>query len=218
MAAPADARRLFTEKHGSYVRFIRLVRYPQGIRAFFLRSPLLRSGLHVLDAGCGTGVVTLGFRDALVRRGLTPGPLQAFDLTPAMLDRFRETLRRRGIEGVATVQANVLALETLPDGWADYDLIISASMLEYVPRDRLADALRGLRARLHPDGRFLLFMTRRNWLTRPMIGRWWRSNLYGADELREVFRHAGFSDLAFRRFPPAARHLAVWGHVIEAGR
>jgi len=215
---PDDPRRLFTEKHASYARFIRLVRYPQGLRAFFLRSPLLRSDLRVLDAGCGTGVVTLGLRDALVRRGLTPGRLHAFDLTPAMLERFRATLARRHVTDVATAQANVLELAALPDGWTDYDLVVSASMLEYVPRDRFVDALRGLRGRLRPGGHLVLFITRRNWLMRPMIGRWWRSNLYRADELREAFVRAGFSTVAFRGFPLAARHLAVWGYVVEATR
>jgi SAM-dependent methyltransferase len=211
-----DASRLFTEKHGSYARFIRFVRYPQGIRAFFLRSPLLRSGLRVLDAGCGTGIVTFAFRDALVRRGLTPGPLHAFDLTPAMLERFRQTLLFRAIDGVETAQANVLQLDSLPDAWAQYDLIVSASMLEYVPRHRLADALRGLRGRLRADGRLVLFITRRNWLTRPLIGRWWQSNLYGAEELRDAFRRAGFSRCTFQSFPPVARYLALWGYVIDA--
>ncbi len=133
-----------------------------------------------------------------------------------MLECFRQTLGNRAIEGVETAQANVLELEALPDGWTQYDLIVSASMLEYVPRHRLADALRGLRGRLREDGRFVLFITRRNWLTRPLIGRWWQSNLYGADELRHAFRQAGFSRCDFRSFPPVARHLAMWGYIIEA--
>jgi len=216
VATMSDPRRLFTEKHGSYERFIRFVRYPQGIRAFFLCFPLLRSGLRVLDAGCGTGVVTLAIRAALVRRGLTPGPLHAFDLTPAMLERFHQNLQIRGIEGVETAQANVLELDTLPDGWTEYDLIASASMLEYVPRPLFADALRSLRGRLRPDGHLILFITRRNWLTRPLIGRWWRSNLYDADELRDGFHRAGFSGCAFRRFPVSASYLGLWGYAIEA--
>src|SRR5271157_93478 len=217
LTARSDPSLLFTDKHGSYERFIRFVRYPQGIRDFFLQSPLLRSGLRVLDGGCGTGIVTLALRDALVRRRLTPGPLHAFDLTPAMLERFRLTLLVLGIEGVETAQANVLELDALPEAWVQYDLIVSASMLEYLPRHRLADALRELRGRLRADGHFVLFITRRNRLTRPLIGRWWQANLYSKEELQDAFSRAGFSRCAFRSFPPVARHLALWGYVIEAG-
>ena len=55
MPATSDPESLFTERHTSYARFIRLVRYSYGIQAFFMQSALLRSGLRVLDAGCGTG-------------------------------------------------------------------------------------------------------------------------------------------------------------------
>jgi Zn-dependent M32 family carboxypeptidase len=38
-----------------------------------------------------------------------------------------------------------------------------------------------------------------------------------AGELREAFGRAGFASCAFRSFPPAGRHLSLWGHVVEAG-
>lgn len=216
MNQTSDPARLFADRARSYVRFVRFVQYPQGLGAYFLGSPLLRSGLRVLDAGCGTGIVTLALRDALLSRGFHPGSLQGFDLTPAMLQGFRQTLRTRAIDGVDLVQADVLRLDTLPGSWTNYDLIVSASMLEYLPRNRLVDALAGLRERLNPEGSFVLFITRRNWLMRPLIGRWWEANLYEAGELEESFRRAGFSTVAFRRFPLAFRHLALWGYIVEA--
>ena len=218
MTVTADPRRFFTERHDLYARFIRAMLYPQGLRAFFLASPALRPGLRVLDAGCGTGVLTLALRDALVRRGLSWRSLHGFDLTPAMLDRFRETLRRRRIDDVELAEANVLSFDPLPASWRDYDLVISASMLEYVPRDRFVDAIAGLRARLNGNGTFLLFITRRNPLTRMLIGSWWQSNLYTAPELADAFRKAGFSRFEFRSFPPSALHLTPWGHIVEARR
>jgi hypothetical protein len=47
-----------------------------------MMSPLLRSGIRVLDAGCGTGAVLLALHEAIVARGFVPGPLHGFDLTP----------------------------------------------------------------------------------------------------------------------------------------
>ena len=170
----------------------------------------------MLDAGCGTGVVTLALREALLERSLGPASFHAFDLTPAMLERFRGALQRRGIQGVELARANVLALEQLPDAWRGFDLIVSASMLEYIPPARLGEALRGLGALLRPGGDFVLFITKRNWLTRPLIGRWWHSNLYRRSELARAFREAGFASAGFGRFPLAARHLALWGNIVEA--
>ena len=218
MMLAADPRELFTDRHEAYARFIRAMRYPQGLRSFFLSSPLLRSGIRVLDAGCGTGALTLAVREAFVRRGCVPNALHVFDLTPAMLHQLRETLRRRGINDVDLAEANVLHLDGLPPSWRDYDLVVSASMLEYLPRDRFVDALAGLRLRLKEGGSFVLFMTRRNPLTRLLIGRWWASNLYTAGELSAAFGRAGFSSFAFRSFPTAARYLSVWGYIVEATR
>jgi cyclopropane fatty-acyl-phospholipid synthase-like methyltransferase len=216
MTGTVDPVQLFTARAGSYSRFIRLFRYQQGLQGYFMRSPLLRSGIRVLDAGCGNGALLLAFREAVRARGLTPERLCGFDITPAMLDRLRVTLRERQVEDVDLIQADVLSLEALPTNWRFFDLVISASMLEYVPRERFVEVLSGLRSLLNDGGTLLLFITRDNWLMRPMIGRWWQSNLYTARQLEEAFAMAGFSAVAFRCFPPLYRYLALWGHIIEA--
>ena len=216
MQSPSNPVQLFSDRTDGYIRFVRLVRYPQGLRAYFLQSPLLGAGFRILDAGCGTGIVTLALREALLERGLAPGPLHAFDLTPAMLERFRARLREDEIQGVELAQADVLELHRLPDSWRNYDLVVSASMLEYVAKPRLGIALQGLRSLLREGGSLVLFITRRNWLTRPLIGRWWRANLYTKRELDHAFREAKFASTTFGRFPPRSRHLALWGHIVEA--
>lgn len=211
-----DPVRLYTSRVNTYVRFVNLVCYPQGIRAYFRRSPHLRSGLRVLDAGCGSGIATLALRDALLSKGMVPGSLRAFDLTPAMLDRFHSKLQKRAIHNVDIAQADVLDSQGLPAEWGNYDLIVSASMFEYLPTERLSEGFRALRLRLKPDGKFVLFITRRNWLTRPLIGRWWRANLYSKQELEEALQKAGFTSVTFSQFPMQYRFLSLWGYIIEA--
>lgn len=211
-----EFRDLYTERADSYLRFVRALGYPLVLRSYFRRCPFLRPGLRILDAGCGTGIASLAIRDALIERGFHPAGIDAFDLTPAMLNRFRATLAERGIRDVQLAEANVLALDALPASWTGYDLIISASMLEYVPRESLPAALSGLRARLNQTGAMVLFITRKNWLMKPLIERWWSANLYTRPELLGAFTQAGFATVEFAHFPPLFRPFHLWAHIVEA--
>jgi cyclopropane fatty-acyl-phospholipid synthase-like methyltransferase len=107
-------------------------------------------------------------------------------------------------------------MDTLPGSWLDYDLIVSASMLEHVPRHEFIRALNSLRSLLNKDGSLLLFITRENSIMRLLIGRWWQSNAYTMEELRKSFSLAGFSTIAFRRFPFLFSYLNTWGYIVEA--
>lgn len=211
-----DPLEIYSDRAGAYLRFTGSLCYPEGLRAYFLGCDALRAELRILDAGCGAGTVTLALRAALKQRGFEAKLCQGFDLAPAMLDRFRGTLEAEQIEDVELVQANVLELDALPETWSDYDLIVSSAMLEYLPRAQLSDALSGLRARIGVGGSFCLFISRRNWLMKPLIERWWQANLYTAAELRESLAKAGFSQVGFSHFPHPYRHLDLWGHVVEA--
>src|SRR5262249_33116317 len=147
----SEVQELYTKGIDRYKSFIGFFRSPQAIQALLQGLGLIRPGLRVLDAGCGFGMVTFALLNVLRQKNFDYRAIDAFDLTPAMLVRFKQTLKDRVIT-VQLRQADVLSLDALPTTWADYDLILSASMLEYLPKEELPRALDALRARLPPNG------------------------------------------------------------------
>ena len=84
----------------------------------------------VLDAGSGTGIVTLAFQDA----GYAPRRTIALDLSLNSLrvSRSEITKRKRFAGRTDTVQGNILALP-FPDD--TFDLTLMCGVLEYTPLD-----------------------------------------------------------------------------------
>lgn len=213
-----EPEKIFANKAESYARYISLFFYPEGLQAFFATAGWLRAGLRIMDAGCGTGVVTLSLLKAMSQSGLDVECVNAFDLTPAMLELFSSLLQQQGQHKVELCQANVLELEKLPVHWNSYDIIVSASMLEYIPKDRFVDTVINLTARLKPGGKFILFITSNNWLTKILVENPWGGHRYTRDELRILFSQTGLANVGFNKFPLKYGWLNLWGHIVEADR
>ena len=208
---------LYSTRAANYTRLIKLIGYERGLERIFSTSMAhsLKPGAKVLDAGCGAGAVTFALLGAFARQQISPARVDAFDLTPAMLARFQAKLHRDGVTGVRLHQADLFALSELPEDWRDYDLIVTSAMLEYVPKDRLAEGLRSLASRLSSGGQLLLFISRRSWFNRWAMERWWRANCYDRAEIRSALAAAGFRNIVFRHFPTPFRFLDSWGFAIE---
>jgi ubiquinone/menaquinone biosynthesis C-methylase UbiE len=113
--------------------------------AKYLRSLKLEidENSYVLDAGSGTGIVTLGFSDA----GYRPKGTFAFDLSRKSLqvatEQFRDNGKRKSTLEISPVQGNVLDLPFEND---TFELVLTCGVLEYVPLDRgLAELARVLK-------------------------------------------------------------------------
>jgi len=120
--------------------------------AKYLRSLDLNldSDSWVLDAGSGTGIVTLGFKDA----GLPRCKSVAFDLSANSLKIAREQFEKEkkfDANDITSIQGNVLEL---PFADASFDLILTCGVLEYVSLDA---GLREL-ARVLKPGAKLVFI------------------------------------------------------------
>ena len=102
-------------------------------------------GMRVLDAGCGTGRVTI----AAAERVGASGEVVALDVQTAMLERVR---RRAMALGTANVQTQAASIETAAAlcGEGVFDRVLLVTVLGEIP-DRQG-ALRALHAVLRPGG------------------------------------------------------------------
>lgn len=102
----------------------------------------------VLDAGSGTGIVTLAFQDA----GFRPKRAVALDLSFNSLKVSREefTKRKKYAKRTDAVQGNILKMP-FPDD--TFDLVLMCGVLEYTPLD---DGLREAARVLKPGARLVL--------------------------------------------------------------
>lgn len=107
--------------------------YKRSVAKFFRSLDLkIDSESLVLDAGSGTGIVTLGFQ----KSGIRPKKLIALDLSHNSLKIAREQFDKDedpDSKEICLVQGNVLDLP-FPD--ETFDLILSCGVLEYVPLDQ----------------------------------------------------------------------------------
>lgn len=213
---PSAVEQLYSRRADSYRAFVGFFRSRSGLRAVLARIGAARPDLRVLDAGCGFGLASLALCDLLRERELDYERIDAFDLTPAMLLRFQQAIEAQNLPRVTLRRADVLDEAALPAGWQDYDLVLCASMLEYLSERDLVRALGLLRARMAPGGRIVVMISRRSWETKLLIDWLWRANRYRRRTLVDALDAAGFRRPRFARFPWRYGWLNRANHVVLA--
>jgi ubiquinone/menaquinone biosynthesis C-methylase UbiE len=107
----------------------------------------LNDGSVVLDAGSGTGIVTMSLLDS----GFKPKTVVALDLSFNSLRLSREQFtKKRRYAPIVGVQGNILSL---PFDEGTFDMVMTCGVLEYV---NLEDGLRELSRVLKPNGKLVL--------------------------------------------------------------
>src|SRR5215216_2036148 len=122
--------------------------YGRSLDQYFATHPLpVSRGARILDAGCGTGLLTL----AVLRSIRFPVSIMALDLSQTSVVAARKSLyyssgRKRD---VTFAQGNLLCL---PFADESLDLVVTSGALEYV---KLADGLAELARVIAPGGHLL---------------------------------------------------------------
>jgi ubiquinone/menaquinone biosynthesis C-methylase UbiE len=122
--------------------------YGRSLDQYLALNPIpLSRGARILDAGCGTGLLTL----ALLRSIGFPVNITALDLSSTSVFEAKKavTQSQGRAQDVSFAQGNVLSLP-----FADnvFDLVVTSGALEYVP---LKDGLDELARVIAPEGHLL---------------------------------------------------------------
>jgi cyclopropane fatty-acyl-phospholipid synthase-like methyltransferase len=210
--------KLYTKKASFYHRFfIDILGYGKGLKKFFGNNNYLNQNIKILDAGCGDGLITRILTEIAEKEKLEGIKYHGFDLTQAMLDLFKQWIPKENDKTISLKKADVLRLdEQLPKDWQNYDLIVSSAMLEYIPKNKIRQAIRNLSNLLNDDGTILIFITKKNLSMRLLINMWWRANMYNKNEIKQVVLDSGFKKVIFKSFLSPYWHLNHWGLIIEA--
>lgn len=207
--SPSPIHDLYTNRVDLYEWMIRLSKYKEALTRLFISRSLPQDGMRVLDAGCGTGEVTRAVIESAKKRNANDVHYYGFDFTPAMLERFKQWAHDSN-QIVNVVPADALDLpKALPDDWKNFDLIVSSGMLEYLPKNRIVEALHSLRLLLEKLGILQVFISRKGGLSGFIIKNLWKAELYSRAELQSVFHEAGFTSIDITPFH-------IWGYSVTA--
>lgn len=196
MAHYQQTEKLYAKRASFYERFfVNSLGWGTEIETFFRKSNYLGPRSKILDVGCGTGIATRAVSQLAREKGYSEIVFHAFDQSPEMLAIFHQWIDEQGIKNIEAKQADVLEIENLPSDWNKYDLIVSSTMLEYLPKQRVKDALMNIRHLLREGGVLVVFVTKQNPVTRWLAGTWWKTNLYHEPEIKRLLHSAGFDHL-----------------------
>ena len=167
--------------------------YGRSLDQYFAAHPLpVFENARVLDAGCGTGTLTL----ALLRNLKVPARITAVDLSASVIATAKKYVAKTNSDKqeVRFAQSNVLAL---PFADESFDLIVTSGVLEYVPLDEGFSEL----ARVMSRGAYLLNLPIRPSIASKFLEVLFRFKAHLPQDVAEATdRH--FKLVSHYRFPP----------------
>lgn len=144
----AKAGSFYDKIAGIYDLTFKLNGYGRSLDQYLESHPLpITRGAKILDAGCGTGLLTL----ALVRAIRFPVSITALDLSATSIVAAGKAVEQSDgrSQDVSFAQGNVLSL---PFADNTFDVVVTSGALEYVP---LEDGLTELARVIAPGGHLL---------------------------------------------------------------
>ena len=192
-ATKSDARAgsFYDRIEGFYDLTFKLNGYGRSLDQYFEAHPLpVFPGCSVLDAGCGTGTLTL----ALLRTLTIPVKLTALDLSASSMSTAKKYVdKKQSQQPVRFAQGNVLALPFADEA---FDLVLTSGVLEYLPLDEGLSEL----ARVIAPGGHLLHLPMRPTPITTLLEMLFRFKTHPPEEVAET-TDKYFQVVSHYRFP-----------------
>jgi ubiquinone/menaquinone biosynthesis C-methylase UbiE len=191
--AKASRGSIYDRFAGLYNFTFRFNGYSRSLEAYLRTHPLpISPGARILDAGCGTGLLTL----TLLKTLEVPASIVAVDLSGYSISKAKLALKEKfaSIGSVHFSQANVLAL---PFADQSFDLVVTSGVLEYVS---LEDGL-GELARVLARGGHMLHLPMRPSLMSKFLEIVFKFKTHPPKEVAKNTRQH-FRVITHYRFPP----------------
>jgi ubiquinone/menaquinone biosynthesis C-methylase UbiE len=162
----------------------------------------LREGMSVLDAGIGTGFLTIN----LLKEAPIPLTITGLDFSVGMLVGLKRRLARLGLLKYVQLQVGDMRQMPFPD--RSFDLLISSAAIEYLPevKDGISEFVRVLR----PGGRLIIIATRDSFMGK-VIAATWKNKILKPEDIIEYMAHSGITHVERLRFPWYFPHINWWG-------
>ena len=133
---------LYTKRRLLYKLFIYCTGYQAAIKKFFSKSNYMQPSINILDAGCGTGLLTKTMYNLAQNKKIQNISFYGFDFTRAMLNDFDQWITKNKITTITLTQADILKPEQFLPQWPLFDMIVVSGMLEHIAREHITDAIK----------------------------------------------------------------------------
>jgi ubiquinone/menaquinone biosynthesis C-methylase UbiE len=162
----------------------------------------LRKGMRILDAGIGTGFLTVN----LLKEAPVPLKIVGLDFSSGMLIGLNRWLTELGLDD--RVKLHLADMRHMPFPDATFDLVITSAAMEYLPD--VSEGISECSRVLQPGGRLLFLATRDSFMGR-VIAATWRNKILHQSHVEECMKQAGFNHVESLRFPWFLPQFNWWG-------
>lgn len=188
-----------------YSFFFQIAGYRSSLK-YFVRDHQHRlnlvKGMGILDAGIGTGFLTVN----LLTESHIPLTVTGLDFSEGMVNALRKRLTRLDLQDRVTLHMGDMRGMPFPD--ASFDLVMTSAAIEYLPR--VEEGFKEFFRVLRPGGRLLAITTRDSLMGR-FIGATWKNTIYQPGYIKNCMADVGFHQIQRLYFPWWFAHVNWWG-------